>query len=129
MLSLQKKTKYIWSFYLRILQPPIGSAYRYSVEDFQQLLKNIPKSKPAKICGDLNFPETNWKSSSSSSEEDNSILEIFEEALFRQAIDFPTCAQNTLNLAFYRNFLFLRKKICLFPLYMIAQTTRQSTPH
>ena len=115
MLSLQNKTKYIGSSYLRILQPPIGSAYRYFVEDFQQLLKNIPKSKPAIICGDLNFPETNWKKSSSSSEEENSILEIFEEAMFRKAIDFPTCSQNTLDVAFYRNCFVSSEKDLSFP--------------
>ena len=72
--------------------PPICIAYRYSVEDFQQLLKNIPKIKPARICGDLNFPETNWKTGSSSSEEENSVQEMLEEALFRQAIGFLICS-------------------------------------
>ena len=84
----------------------IGSAYRYSVEYYPQLLKNIPKSNPAIVCGDLNFRETNWKASSSSSEEENSIPKIFEEALFRQALEFPTCSENTLDVAFYRNCFF-----------------------
>ena len=102
---LQNKTKYIGSSFLCVLQPPTpkGSSYRYSVEDFQQLLENIPKSKPAIICGDLIFPETNWKTNSFSSGEEISIPEIVEEALFRQATDFPTCSQNMRDVEFYRN--------------------------
>ena len=83
--SSQNETKHIGSSFLGILQPPISSAYRYSVEDFQNFLKNVPKSKPAIICGDLNLPKTNWNTNSSCSEEENSILEMFEEALFGQA--------------------------------------------
>ena len=93
----------ICSFY----NPPNGSEYRYNITD---LLKNILKSKPALICCDLNFPDAHWKTASSSNEEENKIIEIFDEALFRQAIDFPTCSNNTLELAFYQNcFLFAEK--------------------
>ena len=93
----------ICSFY----NPPKGSEYRYNITD---LLKNILKSKPALICCDLNFPDAHWKTASSSNEEENEIIEIFDEALFRQAIDFPTCSNNTLDLAFYQNcFLFAEK--------------------
>ena len=35
---------------------------------------------------------------------------IFDEALFRQAIDFPTCSNNTLDVAFYRNCFLLAEK-------------------
>ena len=45
--------------------------------------------------------------------EENSILEIFEEALFRQTIDFPTCSQNILHVAFYRNCCFFGKRSIL----------------
>ena len=74
MRSLQNETKHIGSSFLGILQPPISSAYRYFVENFQNFLKSVPKSKPAIICGDLNFPKTNRNTNSSSSEEENSIL-------------------------------------------------------
>ena len=77
--------------------------YRYSMEDFQQLLKNIPESEPAIICGDMNFPKTNWKTNSSPAKEENSIFKKFEEALFRQARDFLTCSQKILDVTFNRN--------------------------
>ena len=87
---------------------------RYSLEDFRQLLKKISKSKASIICADLNFAETN----SSSNEEENSILEIFEEALFRQIIAFPTYSQNILDVAFYRNcFVFSEKGLRFRILY------------
>ena len=104
-IQLDRSEVIICSFY----NPPKGSAYRYNINDFQKLLKTIPKSKPALICGDLNFPDANWKTASSSKEE-NEIIEIFDEALFRQAIQFPTCSKNTPDVAFYRNcFLFAEK--------------------
>ena len=95
--------------------PPKGSAYRYNINDFQKLLKTIPKSQPALICGDLNFPDANWKTASGSNEEENEIIEIFDEALFRQAVDFPTCSNNTLDVAFYRNCILFAEKDQSFP--------------
>ena len=44
-----------------IYNPPTRSEYRFSLEDFQELLKNIPRSKPVRICGDLYFPGINSK--------------------------------------------------------------------
>ena len=98
-IQLDRSEVIICSFY----NPPKGSAYRYNINDFQKLLKTIPKSKPALICSDLNIPDANWKTASNSNEEENEIIEVFVEALFRQAIDFPTCSNNTLDVAFYRN--------------------------
>ena len=37
--------------------PLLSSSYRYTIEDFQLLLSNIPKNKPIVICVDLNFSE------------------------------------------------------------------------
>ena len=65
--------------------------------------------------GDLNFPDANWKTASRSNEEENEIIEIFDEALFRQAIDFPTCSNNTLDVAFYRNCFPFAEKDQSFP--------------
>ena len=76
-------------------------AYRYSVEDFQQLLKNFAKGQPAVIFGDLSFLETNWKKNSSSSERETSNLKVKGETLFRQAIHFPTCSHKKTNGALY----------------------------
>ena len=89
----------ICSFY----NPPKGSPYRYSIEDFQLLLKSIPKSYPVVICGDINLPDVNWKTLCSPHQEDELILDIFEDMMFRQVIEFPTCSDNTLDVAFHRN--------------------------
>ena len=73
------------------------------IEDFQLLLRNIPKNKPIVICGDLNYPEANWKTLYSHNETENKVMEMFEEKLFRQIIDFPTCGNSILDTAFYQN--------------------------
>ena len=77
--------------------------YRYKIEDFQLLLKNIPKNKRIVICGDLNFPEANWNSLHSPNENEDKVIEMFEEKLFCQIIDFPTCGNNILDTAFHEN--------------------------
>ena len=89
----------VYAFY----NPPISSPYRYTIEDFQLLLRNIPKNKPIVICGDLIFPEANWKTLYSPNETEDKVNEMFEEKLFRQIIDFPTCGNNILDTAFYQN--------------------------
>ena len=38
-----------------------------------------------------------------SNETDKEVIEVFEENDSKKAIDFPTCAQNVLDLNFYRN--------------------------
>ena len=86
------------------------SKHRYTIKDFQKLLKSIPKSKPALICGDLNSPDANWKASESPNGDENLIIELFEDELFRQAIYYPTYSQITLVIAFYRN-CFLNEEI------------------
>ena len=98
-IKLHQTEMIIGSFY----NPPKNSNYRYKVHEFEQLIKAIPKNKPFLLCGDLNFPETNWNTLTSTDEEENQILQIFENGLFRQAIDFPTCVKNILDVAFYRN--------------------------
>ena len=68
-------------------------------------------------CGDKNLPETNWNTNSSSSDDENSSLEFFEEAPFNQAVDFPTCCQNVILVAFNWNCLFFfREKHLIFTL-------------
>ena len=97
-----------------LYNPQKGSAYRY-INDFQKLLKIIPNSKPALICVDLNFPDANWETAGSSNEEEKDFIEIFDEPLFRQTIDFPTCSNNTLDVAFYRYCFLFAKKDQFFP--------------
>ena len=98
-IKLHQTEMIIGSFY----NPPKNSNYRYKVHEFEQLIKAIPKNKPLLLCGDSNFPETNWNTLTSTDEEENQILQIFENGLFRQAIDFPTCVKNILDVAFYLN--------------------------
>ena len=102
MRSLQIKFERIGSSFSAhsTVPTPTQSAYRYSVEDSRQLPKIIPRSKPAIICGDLNFPKTSWTTNSSSSVEQNSVLELFEKAPLIPVFDFPTCSQNTPDMAF-----------------------------
>ena len=98
-ITLNDTQIFIYAFY----NPPISSSYRYTTEDFQVLLRNIPKNKPIVICGELNFPEANWKTLYSPNETEDKVIEMFEEKLFRQIIDFPTCGNNILDTAFYQN--------------------------
>ena len=48
-------------FLCAFYNPPISSSYKYTINDFQLFLRNIPIDKPIVICGDLNIPEANWK--------------------------------------------------------------------
>ena len=98
-ITLNDTQVFLYAFY----NPPISSSYQYTIEDFQLLLRNIPKNKPIVICGDLNFPEANWKTLHSPNETEDKVIEMFEEKLFRQIIDFPTCGNNILDTAFYQN--------------------------
>ena len=98
-ITLNDTQVFLYAFY----NPPISSSYRYTIEDFQLLLRTIPKNKPIVICGDLNFPEANWKTLYSPNETEDKVIEIFEEKLFRQIMDFPTCGNNILDTAFYQN--------------------------
>ena len=51
----------------------------------------------------MNFPNTNWTNWTSTDSEENSVLELFENRLFRQSIDFPTCSKNVLDVVFHQN--------------------------
>ena len=90
-------------FLYAFCNPPISSSYQYTIEDFQLLLRNVPKNKPIVICGGSNFPEANWKTLYSPNEDEDKVIEMFEEKLFRQIIDFPTCGNNIVDTAFYQN--------------------------
>ena len=98
-IQLAENEIFICAFY----NPPRTSPYRYEVNDFQKLLKIIPKSKTTILCGDINCPDVNWKTLASTKGEENEVIELFEESLYRQIINFPTCGQNTLDVAFYKN--------------------------
>ena len=67
------------------------------------LLRNIPKNKPFVISGDHNFPEANCKTLYSPKETEDKVIKMFEEKLYRQIIDLPTCRINILDTAFCQN--------------------------
>ena len=83
--------------------PPASSKYRYELADFINLLNFFPKTSQLVICGDINFPETNWSSLTSLSDYEQQVLDEFEDRCLLQAIDFKTCGQNILDVAFYSN--------------------------
>ena len=90
---------YICSFY----NPPQNSQYRYDVDCYHRMLEAIPKNRKAVICGDLNFPSRNWGAYWSSDKEEQDVLNNLDERLLRQAIDFPTCSKNILDVLLYQN--------------------------
>ena len=97
--TLNDTQVFLYAFY----SPPISSSYRYTIEGFQLLLRNIPKNKPSVICGDLYFPEANWKTLYSPNETEDKVIEMFDEKLFRQIFDFPKSGNNILDTTFYQN--------------------------
>ena len=87
---------------LFLLQSPEDQP-RYSVEDFEKYLFCIPRDCIAFVCGDSYFPNTKWTNWTSTDSEENSVLELFENRLFRQSNDFPTCIMNVLDVLFHQN--------------------------
>ena len=85
--------------------PPKSSPYRYLSEDFNKILNAFPTSSSLIVCGDINFPETNWPSLTSASEEEQEVVDAFDTKLFRQTVNFSTCGKNLLDVAFHRNCL------------------------
>ena len=70
---------------------------------FSKNIAAIPRTETAPICGDLNFPITNWSNFSSKDEENQSVLEPFENALYQQGVEFYTRGTKTLDVAFFCN--------------------------
>ena len=98
-ITLANETIYICSFY----NPPRASQYRYDYQCFNKILEAIPKKSKAVICGDINFPSTNWDIFSSQENDEQEILEMFEDRLLQQSINFSTCGTNTLDVFLYQN--------------------------
>ncbi len=88
------------------LQPSTaqGSAYRYALIDFEQVLQALKKFNqyPCLICGHLNLLKVNWSLSQSADEYEHSMIEMFEQHNFHQLVDFRTRGKNTLDLVFER---------------------------
>ena len=97
-ITLNETQVFLYSFY----NPPISGSYRYAIDVFQLLLRNLLENKPIVICGNLDFPDAHWKTLYSPNETEDKITELFEK-LFWQIIDFPTCGNNILDTASYQN--------------------------
>ena len=83
--------------------PPKGSGYRYTQEDFGTLLSALPKNSTALIGGDHNFPTTDLRNFSGEDTDEQGVLELFENNFFLQSVGFNTRENNILCLAFYQN--------------------------
>ena len=86
-------------FYL----PPHGSPYRYSIDDFVNLIRGTPKGKPVIICGDIIFPDTNWETRTSTDSFEQAVIDLLDDLMYDQSINFPTCGSQTLDVAFFSN--------------------------
>ena len=76
--------------------PPRGSTYRYTFEDFKILVNSLLKTNtPIVVCGDINFPNTNWDTNQSIDTEENNMLNELDRLNAEQVIRFPTCGRKT----------------------------------
>ena len=66
-------------------------------------LQPFRKRKLLWYAPDFNFPDTNWSNFTSEDQEEQSNLELFENALHQQGVEFHTRATNTLDASFLRN--------------------------
>ena len=87
-----------------IYNHPLGSAYRYTLADFEQVLRVIEEFKQyaCLICGDFNLPKVNWSLNHSADEYEQSVIEMFERHNFHQIVNLSTCGKNTLDLVYER---------------------------
>ena len=65
--------------------------------------RGLFQNRKAVICGDLNFHSLSWGAYWSTDKEEQDVLNILEERVLRQAIDFPTCGKNFPDELFYKN--------------------------
>ena len=91
---------FVCSFY----NPTKGFQYRYAFNDFKKLLNAIPNKRDGCIlCGDLNFPSTNWNTFSSKSGEESRVIDLLDSNIIQLQLKFPTYFGNILDVAFCRN--------------------------
>ena len=83
--------------------PPKYSSFRYSNENYNRLIGTFPGKTPTVICGDLNFPTTNWTILNSYDDEEQTFLDLVEANLYQQSVIFPTSATNILDVVFFKN--------------------------
>ena len=51
------------------------------------------------MSGDLKGPDVHGSSQTNHVEDEENVLELFEEGFFRQDTDFPSCCQNLLDIS------------------------------
>ena len=66
----------------------------------------LPKNKTTLICVDLNFLETNWNSFASEDNDEQTLIDVFDNAAYQQEVDFSTRSVNTLDVSFFKNHTF-----------------------
>ena len=57
------------------------------------------------MCGDVNFPKINWETLVSSGYFKQKHIDLFEEVLSEQAVDFNTRGNSLLDIVLQRNCL------------------------
>ena len=78
-------------FVIRVFySPPHGSPYRYSSDDFVNLIRGTPKGKPVIICGDINFHDTNWETRTSTDSFEQAVIDLLDDLMYDQSMNFLT---------------------------------------
>ena len=76
------------------------------------------------FCGDINIPQTNWKTFHSEDDFEREVLDHFDKHCLQQAVTIPTCGKNTLDIALHRNLSVLCEENHIFQkLYNISSHT------
>ena len=78
------------------------SKSRWETSDFQKRLNSSPKSTPVIVSVDMNSPPKHLNTLCSSDNNEQLLSFLFDHHYLRQVVDFPTCADNTINLFFHR---------------------------
>ena len=87
-----------------LYNPPKGSNYRYTLDDFSLIFETINSFKlPCVFCGDFNLPENKWSTCESQDQYESNVIYMFEENKFTQIVNFKTRAEYVLDLVFIRN--------------------------
>ena len=85
--------------------PAKKSPYRYTTADFILLTSSLLLHKHTSfiLCGDINFPQTNWNTNQSTDSEENDMLNILEQLNAEHIVHVPTCGRNTLDVVYAHN--------------------------
>ena len=58
----------------------------------------------------MNLPTVDWNTLCSSDDYEERVIDLFDHHMLRQVVDFPTCANNTIDLVFQRKCSILAQK-------------------